>query len=57
MSCSRAAHIMSYDKGMLDAAVGGSLINKEIVYDFKLIDDMSLNQSRRHNLSKTLIVL
>jgi hypothetical protein len=48
---------MSYDKGMLDAAVGGSLINKEIVYDFKLIDDMSLNQSRRHNLSKTLIVL
>ena len=38
-----------YDKAMLDAAAGGSLLNKGTDPGFKIIDDMAVNQSQWHN--------
>jgi hypothetical protein len=40
--------LLPHDRGMLDAAAGGSLVNKGVVDGFKLIDDMALNQSQWH---------
>jgi Retrotransposon gag protein len=37
--------LFPHDKGMLDVAIEGSLVNKEVEDNFKLIDDMTLNQS------------
>jgi hypothetical protein len=49
--------LLLYDKGMLDVTVGGSLVNKEIMDGFKLIDNMALNQSQWHNSREILVVL
>jgi hypothetical protein len=42
---------------MLDATAGGSLVNKGIMDGFKLIDDMTLNQSHWHNPRETPVIL
>ncbi|XP_078169978.1 uncharacterized protein LOC144564267 [Carex rostrata] len=49
--------LMPQDKGMLDAAAGGSLMNKGAVDGYKLVDDMALNQSQWHNPRETPIIL
>ncbi|XP_078152627.1 uncharacterized protein LOC144547810 [Carex rostrata] len=49
--------LMPHDKGMLDAAAGGSLMNKGAVDGYKLVDDMALNQSQWHNPRETPIIL
>ncbi|XP_078168500.1 uncharacterized protein LOC144563001 [Carex rostrata] len=48
---------MPHDKGMLDAAAGGSLMNKGAVDGYKLVDDMALNQSQLHNPRETPVIL
>ncbi|XP_078167155.1 uncharacterized protein LOC144561923 [Carex rostrata] len=49
--------LMPQDKGMLDAAAGGSLMNKGAVDGYKLVHDMALNQSQWHNPRETPIIL
>ncbi|XP_078169258.1 uncharacterized protein LOC144563653 [Carex rostrata] len=49
--------LMPHDKGMLDAAAGGSLMNKGAVDGYKLVDDMALNQSQWHNPRETPIIM
>ncbi|XP_078162883.1 uncharacterized protein LOC144558051 [Carex rostrata] len=49
--------LMPHDKGMLDAAAGGSLMNKRAVDGYKLVDDMALNQSQWHNPRETPVIL
>ncbi|XP_078174454.1 uncharacterized protein LOC144568098 [Carex rostrata] len=50
-------HLMPQDKGMLDAAAEGSLMNKGAVDGYKLVDDMALNQSQWHNPRETPMIL
>ncbi|XP_078163505.1 uncharacterized protein LOC144558538 [Carex rostrata] len=49
--------LLPQDKGMLDAAAGGSLMNKGAVDGYKLVDDMALNQSQWHNPRETPVIL
>src|ERR1035438_4620956 len=49
--------LMPQDKGMLDAAAGGSLMNKGAIDGYKLVDDMALNQGQWHNPRETPVIL
>jgi polyhydroxyalkanoate synthesis regulator phasin len=49
--------LLPQDKGMLDAAAGGSLMNKGAIDGYKLVDDMALNQSQWHNPRETPVIL
>ena len=49
--------LLPQDKGMLDAAAGGSLMNKGAIDGYKLVDDMALNQSQWHNPRETPVLL
>jgi hypothetical protein len=42
---------------MLDATAGGSLVNKDIVDEFKLIDNMALNQSQWYRPREVSVLL
>jgi hypothetical protein len=48
--------LLPYNRGMLDAVAGGSLVKKGVADRFKLIDDMTLNQSQWHRPREALVL-